>query len=169
MLPLPIHPDLTDRASVSASQHSFAVKGEPIAALHRTSGGILKNSSDCLSSANPLGLSTVRFLFGAPLGSHIHLPFIHPSQHPSSVRHHGNSLWNVLRTTLSVTAFFISVWSVKKRITAICECQGYDFINSKDPFIKFKWFFYKLLMLISQFCHIFCLNYNHTKQRCFFR
>ena len=163
MLPLPIHPYLTDRASVSASQHSFAVKGEPIAALHRTSGGILKYLRIPQTASR---LFSVRCAAQKPSSSALHSSL---SAFVPMLRNCGNSLWNVLRTTLSVTAFFISVWSVKKRITAICECQGYDFINSKDPFIKFKWFFYKLLMLISQFCHIFCLNYNHTKQRCFFR
>ena len=160
MLPLPIHSDLTDRASVSASQHSFAVKGEPIASLHRTSGGILKNPQDCLSSV----LCSVR---------RSEAIFICPSFIPLSVRSYVEELWEFSVECPADYSLrhcvFISVWSVKKRITAISECQGYDFINSKDPFIKFKWFFYKLLMLITQFCHIFCLNYNHTKQKCFFR
>ena len=65
MLPLLVHPTLTDRASASAVKHFFAIKGEPIAALQKTASKILL---------------LICCLFGAPLGSHVRLHFIHPSQ-----------------------------------------------------------------------------------------
>lgn len=105
MLPLLVRSVLTDKTSASACQHSSAVKGGPIAALHRT----------------------LCPLFGAPLESHIHLHFIHPSQHWSSIKEPTGFLCKMSLRLLSssLRLFFNMLKSVSQ-----------PFINVKGAFIN---------------------------------
>lgn len=131
MLPLLIRSALTVKTSASACQHSSAVKGGPIAALHRT-----------LCS-----------LFGAPLKSHLHLHFIHPSQHWSLIIEPTGFLCKMsLRLLSSSLRLFSNL--LKKSITALSKCQGY-FHEQDTPYCE------AFLLSYLRFLHYQLLPYDN--------